>query len=224
MTYTESKEWKSYLELMEQRPYLFEQSDKLAIITTPHIVNEYVSHTGRKLGLVYKSPWNMLIVDLVRNENGEIFSYDRLVATSTGTPVVTVPVYHGKFILIRQYRHAIRDMQYAFPRGFGENDLTAEQNAVKELNEEIGASISSASTNVKLLGHITSDSGITSTNIAIVYCNIDSYEERIGYEEIQETILLSNEEIQAWIKEGRINDGFTLAAYSLFSLSSDALR
>ena len=42
-----------------------------------------------------------------------------------------------------------------------------------------------------------------------------------GYEGIQKTILLSERELGDWIKRGRIDDGFTLAAYSLFSFSAD---
>ena len=72
-----------------------------------------------------------------------------------------------------------------------------------------------------MIGNITADSGITSGKISVVYCEISSYEEKIGYEEIQKTILLSGRELDDWIKRGRIDDGFTLAAYSLFSLSAD---
>lgn len=219
MKYTETEAWKSYIDLMQQRPQLFLPSEDLAIVTDPALVEDYVVRTGRKLGLVYKSPWNMMVVDLVQNRKGEIFSYDRLIATSTGTPVVTVPVYKGRLILIKQYRHAIRRTQYAFPRGFGEDGLSAEENARKELREEIGASFGQEA-EIRLLGQVTADSGVTSTGIAVVYCEISSYEERVGYEEIQETILLTREELDDWIKQGRIDDGFTLAAYSVFALSS----
>ena len=102
---------------------MFLPSEDLAIVTDPALVEDYVVRTGRKLGLAYKSPWNMMVVDLVQNKKGEIFFYDRLIARSTGIPVVTVPVYKGRLILIKQYRHAIRSTQYAFPRGSGEDGV-----------------------------------------------------------------------------------------------------
>ena len=149
-----------------------------------------------------------------------MFSYDRLIGTSTGVPVVTIPVYDGKFILIKQYRHSIRSTQYAFPRGFGEDGLSAEENAVKELSEEVGATFADDA-RIKVIGNITADSGITAGKIFVVYCEISSYEEKIGYEEIQKTILLSERELDDWVKRGQIDDGFTLSAYLLFSLSAD---
>ena len=220
MKYTDSNEWKLYIELTNKRPDLFIQSEDLLIITDPDTVNEYVADSGQRLGVVYKSQWNTMLVDLVKNKNGDLFSYDRLIGTSTGVPVVTIPVYDGKFVLIKQYRHAIRSIQYAFPRGFGEDGLSAEENAVKELSEEVGATFADDA-RIKVIGSVTADSGITSGKVFVVYCEIISYEEKIGYEGIQKTILLSERELGEWIKRGRIDDGFTLAAYSLFSFSAD---
>ena len=98
--------------------------------------------------------------------------------------------------------------------------VSAEENAVKELSEEVGATFADDA-RIEVIGSITADSGIMSGKVSIVYCEISSYEEKIGYEEIQKTILLSERELDDWIKRGRIDDGFTLAAYSLFSLSAD---
>ena len=207
MKYTDSNEWKLYIELTNKRPDLFIQSEDLLIITDPDTVNEYVADSGQRLGVVYKSQWNTMLVDLVKNKNGDLFSYDRLIGTSTG-------------VLIKQYRHAIRSIQYAFPRGFGEDGLSAEENAVKELSEEVGATFADDA-RIKVIGSVTADSGITSGKVFVVYCEIISYEEKIGYEGIQKTILLSERELGDWIKRGRIDDGFTLAAYSLFSFSAD---
>ncbi|MFR6498192.1 MAG: NUDIX hydrolase [Coprococcus comes] len=201
MKYTDSNEWKLYIELTNKRPDLFIQSEDLLIITDPDTVNEYVADSGQRLGVVYKSQWNTMLVDLVKNKNGDLFSYDRLIGTSTGVPVVTIPVYDGKFVLIKQYRHAIRSIQYAFPRGFGEDGLSAEENAVKELLEEVGATFADDA-RIKVIGSVTADSGITSGKVFVVYCEIISYEEKIGYEGIQKTILLSERELGDWIKEG----------------------
>ena len=77
MKYTDSKEWKLYIELTNKRPDLFIQSEDLTIITDSDTVNEYVADSGRRLGVVYKSPWNTMLVDLVKNKNGDLFSYDR---------------------------------------------------------------------------------------------------------------------------------------------------
>ena len=54
MKYTDSNEWKLYIELTNKRPDLFIQSEDLLIITDPDTVNEYVADSGRKLGVFIK--------------------------------------------------------------------------------------------------------------------------------------------------------------------------
>ena len=49
---------------------------------------------------------------------------------------VCVPVFEGRFVLLRQYRHAIREFQYGFPRGFGEAGVSVEENVREEIQEE----------------------------------------------------------------------------------------
>ena len=71
MKYTDSNEWKLYIELTNKRPDLFIQSEDLLIITDPDTVNEYVADSGQRLGVVYKSQWNTMLVDLVKNKNGD---------------------------------------------------------------------------------------------------------------------------------------------------------
>lgn len=62
-------------------------------------------------------------------------------------------------MLLKQYRHAIRRMQYAFPRGFAEeDDKTPADNAIRELQEEIHAVITKSPV---FLGRIVADSGLT---------------------------------------------------------------
>ena len=42
-----------------------------------------------------------------------------------------------------------------------------------------------------------------------------SYVFEAGYEEITGVVALGPQELEQWIAEGRINDGFTLAAWTL---------
>ena len=74
MKYTDSNEWKLFIELTNKRPDLFIQSEELTIITDPDTVNEFVADSGRILGVVYKSPWNTMLVDLVKNKKGDCFN------------------------------------------------------------------------------------------------------------------------------------------------------
>lgn len=210
--YTKGPQWQAYLELMRQRPAAFLQSDHLAIITEEATVEKYVEETGRQVGVLYKSDYNMLVVDLVQNESRELFAYERFIPIVEYGAVVVIPVWNKRFVLLKQYRHALRAEQYAFPRGFGEEGISAEENVKKEISEELGAGAEGLS----CLGTVFADSGLTGNPVKIYMCEVHGVQEKLGYEGITEVTLLSEQELRQWIAGGRITDGFTLAAYSLY--------
>ena len=119
----------------------------------------------------------------------------------------------GNFILLKQYRHAPRQEQYSFPRGFAEPEYTPAENACRELKEELQAIITKPPV---LLGRVISDSGLTSTKVYIFAVEIDSYTfDATIHEGIEEIIEVPEKEMDSWIKNNRITDGFSLSAYAL---------
>lgn len=114
-----------------------------------------------------------MLVDLVKDSKGDVFAYERIVHTATGNAIVVIPKYHNKYLLLKQFRHAIRTEQYAFPRGFGEDGLTGEENAKKELSEEINAIIKENS--LTYLGKTVSDSGLCGDNVLVYQCEVEAY-------------------------------------------------
>ena len=125
-----------------------------------------------------------------------------------------VTMCNGKFILLQQYRHAIRREQYGFPRGFAETDLTANANAQKELSEELGT----VSTVQIPLGKIAPDSGLTGSCVDVFLTEIDHYSAAKGHEGIQRHVELTEAELEKMIADGSIDDGFTLGAYTLYKI------
>ncbi|MEE3450845.1 MAG: NUDIX domain-containing protein [Acutalibacteraceae bacterium] len=174
-------------------------------------MKQFCQKTGRTIGVVYRSNYNLMVVDLVRDAQGNVFAYERVMPAVEKGAVVTVPIYDGKYVLLQQYRHAIRQEQYAYPRGFGEEGLTAEQNAVKEIAEELGAEVIST----EAVGSVIADSGLRGGYAEVIVCELKSFELKKDYEGIKELILLSENELQEWLVNGKINDGFTLSAIAL---------
>lgn len=202
--------WTRYLRLMEERPEDFVQSPLLPIETDPALVAAFTARTGREIGVLYESPYRLLVVDLVRGPEGP-FAYERLLPASRGDAVVTVPVWEDKLVLLEQFRHAPRRLQTAFPRGFGEDGLTAEENARKEIWEELRAKVLVQ----RPLGRVLPDSGLTGGETHAVLCRITEPRPETGYEEIYGLACLTPEELEREIAAGRIDDGFTLAAWAL---------
>lgn len=83
-----------------------------------------------------------MVADLVytidKDNNKNYFAYERIIPKAkNNSSVVIVPIYEDKIILLKQYRHALRDYQYSLPRGYGEDTVQVENNVKKELSEEI---------------------------------------------------------------------------------------
>ena len=206
------KEWNKYRKLQLERPEEFEQSEALRIELDEAIVEQYVDQYQVKLGVVYENEYSMLIVDLVRDEKGKLFPYQRLLSVQKSGMVVTIPRYNDKLVLLRQYRHALRAEQYAFPRGFGTAGISSKENAAKELREEIGAAVSRS----VYMGSVVADSGLSGSRVDVYLCDVEQVELKYLYEGIKEVILLSEQELLEWIANGKIDDGFTLAAMMLY--------
>ena len=52
--------------------------------------------------------------------------------------------------------------------------------------------------------------------VAVFACQVEGVQRRYAYEGIEDVVFLSAEELRKWIAEGKITDGFTLSAYSLY--------
>lgn len=207
------KEWKRYEELMLERPVEFQNDGEIRIVTDSRIVEEFEKKNGRKIGVVYESPYSIMLVDLVYETEGNYYAYERLIPAVEKGSVVVIPRYKDKFVLLRQYRHSMRGYQYAFPRGYGEAGIRAEDNVKKEIGEELGACASE----IQYLGKVVANSGISGERVSVYTCTLENYLEKTGYEGITEVVALEEKQMEKWIHENKIDDGFTLAAYSLFT-------
>lgn len=202
-----------YFHFMKENPDAFSQSELIHIETDREVIEKYVSDTGTSIGIVYQSPYSTLIVDLIKKPDGTYYTYERMLQTAKGRAVVCLCLYEGKFLLLQQYRHAMRDYQLSFPRGFGEDGLSSMENAKKELDEEISAVADS----IEKIGEVIANSGLSGTVVDVMQCHISEYHLKKATEGIADIILMSQKEFVQQIAEGNINDGFTLAAYALYS-------
>ncbi|NFE72488.1 hypothetical protein FDC27_04770 [Clostridium botulinum] len=221
-TQTRTKALQKYIDLYKNRPDMFKENNNMTIVKPiKDGIKEIIKYDtvyNKNIGVVYKSDYNMMVVDLIRNKEDKYSTYERLMPTVQKGAVVVVPLYKGKFILLNQFRHAIREKQLAFPRGYGEIDkngeeIDAENNAIKEIEEELEAEIIDKP---QKLGNVIADSGISANKVMIYTVNIAAYKEKSGYEGIESIQLKTEEELIYSIKNGEINDGYTLAAYMLY--------
>ena len=226
------REVREYLRLRKTRPELFAPSDQIPIceIDASGNLSKVMRNEelfNNRYGIVYNSDFNMMCVDpIVDRSDGEsdFYAYERVIP-SAGRGAVIVAKHRGNFVLLKQFRHALRRYQYAFPRGYGEKGLSTLQNAVKELEEELSASPAAEPV---YIGTVTPDSGLTRTSADVYMIEIDDYSIKSGYEGIKETVEITEDELDRMISGNRnsgesiFDDGFTLAAYTLLKTSLHA--
>lgn len=168
---------------------------------------------GCRYGVLYESPYNTLLVDPVLGKEGTVLPYERILPTG-GDGAVIVPRHNGNYVLLRHYRHAMQDTLYEFPRGFHEQGETPEENARRELKEELDASPSGKPV---FLGAIAPDSGLTSRRTAVYLTEIDGYRADDPAEGITGTLEVSPAQLEDMVRSRKVLDGYTLGAISLMN-------
>lgn len=164
-----------------------------------------------QVGIVYQDQYTMMLRDAVRFPDGSLGTYIRLVSEENSPPgVIILPLHQDHVLLIRHFRHATRTWHMEIPRGFGTQGFSAEENACRELKEEIGAIPS----RIVSLGQIYPNTGMSLECDEIFYVEVESYGDAEALEAIAEIQPTPVPEFERMIRENVITDGFTLAAYA----------
>lgn len=117
--------------------------------------------------------------------------------------LMTVPVIDGKFVMVRQWRHAMEQITVEFPGGVGEKGEAPERAAERELEEETGYKPG----NMTFLGTISPNPALFSNRLHI-YLATDLVQ--TGERHLDEDELLEVLEIPV----SEVIDGFGLEEYT----------
>lgn len=120
----------------------------------------------------------------------------------------------GKFVFIRQFRKAMERVCFEVMAGNCDPGETAETSAIRELKEETGYTPDS----IRFLAPIYPSVGYCDERIDIFYAEVDNEPGRTNFDHDEEieTTLLSEEEMDSLVREGKVQDAKTLAAWALF--------
>lgn len=206
-----------YQGLVISHPELFASAHGVKYITDPEAIREYEAMTGEHLGVLYqKGLYEVFVVDLIEKD-GIPKIQGRIILPQNG--VVIVPKLGDKFVLEDQYRPQVCTKHLAFPRGHCEPNFTPEQDAVREIREELkGAKL----TNIRYLGKTYPETHSDAWYCSIFLGDVEGLVaegntiKQDGYEGIENLVLLTADEIDAHIAEGKITCGYTLAAWALY--------
>jgi ADP-ribose pyrophosphatase len=96
------------------------------------------------------------------------------------------------------------------PRGFGEPGVSAEDNARKELREEINGTAAELID----LGVYHNNTGSEGNQVELFFARMESVGEPASQEGIQRVEWVNVSRLEEMIAGGEITDGFTIAAYT----------
>ncbi len=156
---------------------------------------------------VFSTPWFSLVAKSMEGER------DPHYAVSTDDYVTVVALNRDdRFILVRQFRHAVEGYTLEFPAGHREGDETPEESACRELIEETGYRAEHA----ELLGCLHPDTGRLA-NRMWVFLARDLEPPGAGFlpEEGIEVSTCSRGELAEMIKAGKFVHALHLAALFL---------
>ncbi|MEU1684817.1 NUDIX hydrolase [Micromonospora sp. NPDC005707] len=161
-------------------------------------------------GVAYQDEWLTLLRDPVRFPGGALGTYLRSVSMGGTYGVVVLPVLDGAVVLIEHFRHATRRWHLEAPRGFGEPGVPAEEQAARELREEIGAE------GVRLvdLGVLHPDTGTCTDEVRLFLAEVAAVGEPEAREGIRGVRRCPPAEVAALIRDGVLTDSFTIAAWT----------
>ncbi len=163
-----------------------------------------------QVGIVYRDQYGMILRDAVRFPGGVPGTYIRFIGNvDSGPSAIILPRYKGDVLLIRRFRHATRTWHLEIPVGLGVKGLSGEENARRELAEEIGATPSY----LVSIGKLEEGPGLTESPAELFYADIASYgllNARVG---ITEVLLMAVPEFERLMRESEITDSFTMIAY-----------
>lgn len=217
---------KDYSELTEKHPTLFQNDNALIrIVKDQDAINSWkmqrqaelaaknLPQSWADIGIVFDDPYFFVVRDLVQFPNGRLNGYCRVLSEadlSGGHGVVVLPEYQGKIMLLHQYRHPTRKWHYEVPRGYGELNTPSIDNARKEILEETGGEIAQ----LVDLGDFYNNTGFEGGAVSLFYAKLSSIGNPNEEEGIESFVWLSIKELEEWIADGRITDGFTIVAYT----------
>ena len=215
-----------YNELLKLHPELFTNNNALfEIIIDDKIINTWATNRKKELakqglpknwgdiGVVYEDPYIIIVRDLVKFPSGNLGSYFRLINSADikgGQSSVILPIVNDMILLMNQFRHPTRKWHWEVPRGYGEPNTSAVDNAKKELLEEIEGEVAE----LVSLGQYHSNTGLEGVITQLFLARM----EVVGNTHLDEGIVsykfFTVKQVEKMICNEEITDGFTIAAFT----------
>jgi ADP-ribose pyrophosphatase len=210
-----------YFDLLARQPELGRNAPDadIHILTDPQLVQQacdaaHVARAARNLdvsdlrvGVLASDPYMTMIRDAVRFGNGSLGLYNRIFENAS---VAVLPLIGDRPVVIRIFRHGLRQWSLEFPRGGVEPGETNEESARREVREEIGGNV------LELIdtGEFTPGGSILAIRARLYVARIDQIRALDQAESIHEATAVTVHELEEMIRSGQIIDGFSISLFA----------
>jgi ADP-ribose pyrophosphatase len=159
-----------------------------------------------RVGLLAEDPYLTLVRDAVRFPDGSLGLYNRVLE---GPSVAAVPILDDKLVLVRIFRHGLRQWSLEFPRGACDAGERAEDAVRRELREEIGADV----TELIDMGEFTPGGSILAIRGTLFTARVDGIGQPDRSDAIEKIEVFDVAVVERMIRTGEIIDGWTMSAF-----------
>ncbi|GBE42301.1 ADP-ribose pyrophosphatase [bacterium BMS3Bbin10] len=159
-----------------------------------------------RVGVLASDPFMTVLREAVRFPDGSLGLYNRIVELRC---VAVLPLLDGKPVMIRIFRHGLRNWSLEFPRGGCDRGEPPEDAARRELREEIGAEVQE----LLPLGEFTPGGSSLSIRADLYAAHIDRTGAPDRADGIETIEIIPVAKIEALIQSSQIIDGFTLGLF-----------
>lgn len=162
-------------------------------------------------GLIHQDQYMVLIRDPVVFADGRHGTYWRFFERPLdGVGSAILPRIGDDLVLIHHFRHADRRHHWEIPRGFAEPGLSCEDNARKEVAEEIGGTVETLTD----LGLVVPNTGVSGTSARLFLAELGS----LGAPQVADGIVAIRRvpiaEFRAMVADGSLTDPFALCCWA----------
>lgn len=172
------------------------------------------------VGIVYEDDYLMVVQDPVKFPSGRVSTYGRVVEQASlhgNCGTVMVPIMQGHVVFLNIFRHATRQWEWELPRGFQEPGISAEENARKELREELGIDPES----LVHVGLVKPNTGLLSGEAVVFVAHLPNRSDALATHDIDEGVgrirLVEMGQLDVFLCD-HVTCGFSLSAILLARL------
>lgn len=147
-------------------------------------------------------------------------SYDFQVLKSPDWVAVVALTEKKEVVLVKQFRHGIRELSLELPGGLVKDGQAPLQSAAEELAEETGF----VAPSLKLLGWMHPFPAIFNNKFYVYLAEKAVFSGKLNPDETEEleTILAPLNELKNYVRDGKITCGIMISAIALFNLFSES--